>query len=199
MSALLPVVIVSGLGRCGTSLVMQMLSAGGLPCVGLYPGFEDERAGAERVDAAWLARMDGHAVKILDPQRSRPALPAHRYTLFLTRDHCQQAASQVKFCEMLLGIRTGRAGRRKLQSFLGSDEKAARIALKLAISPHREMRFEDIIRHPRQSAQRMAADLSAWWSLDAGAMTACVRRRSTDCLPGLLEAQLVAEARDAFR
>jgi hypothetical protein len=40
-----PVIVVAGLGRCGTSLVMQMLAAAGLPCVGSFPDFEDDRTG----------------------------------------------------------------------------------------------------------------------------------------------------------
>lgn len=67
--------IVSGLPRSGTSLMMQMLEAGGLPA--LTDGvriadesnprgyFEFEPVKRLRTDRAWLPQARGHAVKII--------------------------------------------------------------------------------------------------------------------------------------
>lgn len=35
-----PTIFVSGLGRCGSSMTMQMLDAAGIPCIGDYPAYE---------------------------------------------------------------------------------------------------------------------------------------------------------------
>lgn len=69
------ITIVSGLPRSGTSLMMQMLQAGGLPVLsdGLRaPDESNPRGYLEfepvkrlRADRSWLPRAEGHAVKII--------------------------------------------------------------------------------------------------------------------------------------
>lgn len=69
------VTVVSGLPRSGTSLMMQMLAAGGIPPLtdGIRAADVDNPAGyfeLERIqqlqsDSAWLAEARGHAVKIV--------------------------------------------------------------------------------------------------------------------------------------
>ena len=69
------VTVVSGLPRSGTSLMMQMLQAGGLPVLsdGLRPAdasnphgyFEFDTVKRLRSDNTWLPQARGHAVKII--------------------------------------------------------------------------------------------------------------------------------------
>lgn len=69
------VTIVSGLPRSGTSLMMQMLHAGGLPVLSdglrtadennLRGYFEYEPVKRLRTDRSWLPQARGHAVKII--------------------------------------------------------------------------------------------------------------------------------------
>ena len=69
------ITIVSGLPRSGTSLMMQMLHAGGMPVLtdGLRPAdennlrgyFEFEPVKRLRSDRSWLPQARGHAVKII--------------------------------------------------------------------------------------------------------------------------------------
>ncbi|CAN5740496.1 hypothetical protein BH20VER1_BH20VER1_15120 [soil metagenome] len=71
----LPITTVSGLPRSGTSLMMQMLAAGGVPPLtdGLRTAdesnprgyYEFERVKQLRSDQAWLEQARGHAVKII--------------------------------------------------------------------------------------------------------------------------------------
>lgn len=78
------ITVVSGLPRSGTSLMMQMLAAGGLPALhdGHRPADDDnprgyfEFAGAKnlRVDASWLPAGQGRAVKLV--AQLLPFLPA---------------------------------------------------------------------------------------------------------------------------
>ena len=72
-----PVVVVSGLPRSGTSMAMQMLSAGGLTCAtdGIRAADEDNPRGyfeVERVkqlhkedDKSWMEAHQGQAVKVI--------------------------------------------------------------------------------------------------------------------------------------
>lgn len=71
-----PIVIVSGLPRSGTSMMMKMLEAGGLPVVidGLRAADKDNPEGyyeLERVkeldkgDTAWIGEVQGKAVKVI--------------------------------------------------------------------------------------------------------------------------------------
>src|SRR6516164_9587680 len=82
------IIIVSGLPRSGTSLMMQMLDKGGIPVVtdhvrtadadnprGYY---ELERVKAIKRDASWLPELRGKAVKMISQLLYE--LPAnHRY------------------------------------------------------------------------------------------------------------------------
>ncbi len=99
-----PIVVVSGLPRSGTSLMMQMLKAGGTPAL------TDDRRGADESnprgyleldavktlpkDNAFLDDAPGHAVKVI--HALLPALPnRHRYrVLFMDRDLDEVLASQ---------------------------------------------------------------------------------------------------------
>src|SRR5262245_6238620 len=71
------ITLVSGLPRSGTSLLVQMLEAGGLPilCDNLRPADEDNPRGylefdkvrhLER-DAGWMAEAEGRALKVVSP------------------------------------------------------------------------------------------------------------------------------------
>ncbi len=100
------VVIVSGLPRSGTSMMMQMLAAGGvLPLADDHrPAdnhneqgyYEDRRAASLGKDAAWLPEARGRAVKIV--AQLLPALPAGEGlsygVLFMERDLSEVLASQ---------------------------------------------------------------------------------------------------------
>lgn len=98
------ITIVSGLPRSGTSLMMQMLAAGGMPV--LTDGqrtadphnprgyFELEAVKHTRTDHAWLAQADGKAVKVVHLLLSH--LPANREyrVIFMQRDLREAIASQ---------------------------------------------------------------------------------------------------------
>ena len=52
-----PALLVAGLGRCGTSLMMQMLAAAGLPCVGEFPAYEVPELNHRKPPLAWVIRI----------------------------------------------------------------------------------------------------------------------------------------------
>jgi hypothetical protein len=96
--------IVSGLPRCGTSMMMAMLGAGGLPLLtdevrradednprGYY---EFEAVKHTKTDAGWLAGAGGKVVKMVSALL--PDLPgSHRYrVVFMERNMAEILASQ---------------------------------------------------------------------------------------------------------
>ena len=73
-----PITIVAGMGRCGTSLVMKMLAAAGMPTPGAGPpGYEriDIRDAIGRRDYTWCPDLAGGALKILGPYLYPPPPP----------------------------------------------------------------------------------------------------------------------------
>jgi len=104
-----PIVIVSGLPRSGTSMMMKMLAAGGLPLVtdgirtaddsnpeGYFEleAVKDLDKGPARGDLRWLAGARGRGVKILSPLLTY--LPdAYNYrVIFMQRPLAEVIASQ---------------------------------------------------------------------------------------------------------
>lgn len=99
-----PIIVISGLPRSGTSLVMSMLEAAGLPLLvdAHRPADENNPRGYYELeavkrtasDAAWVERAPGHAVKVI--HALLPHLPdTQRYeVLLLERDLGEVVASQ---------------------------------------------------------------------------------------------------------
>lgn len=104
-------VVVTGLPRSGTSMMMQMLEAGGLTALsdGLRSADEDnpkgyyEYAPATRLqrDASWIPKASGKVVKIVAQLlRYLPTGPSLHYrVVFMTRDLTEVLASQYKMLE----------------------------------------------------------------------------------------------------
>lgn len=102
-----PITVVSGLPRSGTSLMMRMLEAGGIPPLTDHertadednPGgyYEFERVKQlEKGDTAWLANCTGKAVKVISMLlRTLPA-DYHYKVVFMERDLAEVLASQRK-------------------------------------------------------------------------------------------------------
>lgn len=99
-----PVVVVSGLPRSGTSLLMRMLEAGGVPVLtdgarrpdesNPHGYYELEAVKATERDPSWVAQAAGRAVKVV--HALLPHLPTHaRFeVLFVERDLEEVVASQ---------------------------------------------------------------------------------------------------------
>ncbi len=103
-----PIVVVSGLPRSGTSMIMKMLEAGGLPVLtdGLRAADEDNPKGyyevervkglAEETDKGWLAEARGKGIKVISYLlKSLP--PQFNYrVVFIRREIEEVLASQRK-------------------------------------------------------------------------------------------------------
>lgn len=105
------ITVVSGLPRSGTSMMMQMLEAGGLPVFtdaqrtpdasnprGYY---EHERVKALGRDSAWLPEADGHVVKVIAQLlRHLPSELDYR-VVFMERDLSEVLSSQTSMLSRL--------------------------------------------------------------------------------------------------
>lgn len=190
------ITIVSGFGRCGTSLVMQMLEAGGMPMTGIWPAFEaEESAGildGGSIDRAWLESVPGHAVKVLDPHRgSIPAGPDYR-VIWCHRDHQEQAKSQTKFLAVMVGIPYSRDTVRTFARSYNKDLPAAMRVLR-ACNPKGvlELNFENILAYPAATAIDIA---NFCGGMNAEAMAKAVRPRTPQCATGMaMELSLLQE------
>lgn len=177
-----PLVVVSGLPRSGTSLMMQMLVAGGLTAVsdGVRPADESNPRGYledDRVrrlpntrDRAWLRAECGKAVKIVAPLLGAipPDVPCK--VVFMERSAAEIVASQRKMLE-----RQGREGARlddaTLVRTLSAQLEAARALClgrrNLELLP---VGYAEAVADPQKTARRIAEFLGG--ALDQAAMAA---------------------------
>ena len=176
--------VVAGLPRSGTSMVMQMLVAGGMD-----PLCDDKREAddsnprgyleLERVkslgrDASWLGQQGrGKVTKIVAPLI--PALQRNpRYqVVFIHRDLDEVVASQRAMLERL-----GRKGAKHLtadqlkRQFRQQVVRARSVLQGLPSTRVLDVRHENILKHPQDAAREIAGFFRA--GLDIDAMAACV-------------------------
>ena len=179
-----PVIIVSGLARCGTSLTMQMLRAAGMRCAGEPPAFEPPETNTVlgSPDAAWLRQFE--AVKIIDPHHAEiPEIDGR--ILWLDRNPVQQAMSQLKFLRCVAGIVAPSGSAARVRKSLIADRPKAIMAFRGM--PMLFLKFEGAIRNPEAFAESIAGFLSPWYSLDTAGMASRVRarRNGSMCEPGV--------------
>jgi hypothetical protein len=184
-----PAIIVAGMGRCGTSLTMQMLDRAGVPCVGTYPAFESEHTSFNTFDPAFLAALSGKAMKIIDPKRMKiPALTNH-VVIWLDRDPKHQSASMAKMIA-LTGIEPNRAVRRGLEQSLIRDRRPNMRAL--GAVPMLVASFESLITDTARATGKIADFLNDHgWDIDADVMGHARIVRPVRCLPYMLEERLL--------
>lgn len=176
------VTVVSGLPRSGTSMLMRMLEAGGIPAVtdGRRTADDDNPRGyweleaVKRLpeDAGWVHEARGSAVKVVSALLERlPAGPRYR-VLFLERDLREVLASQKRMLERR-GEPTDRVPDEQMAALFrkhlaGVLAKAgAREGMELMTIAH-----ADVLRGPDAAAARIDEFLGG--GLDRGAMAAAV-------------------------
>lgn len=184
--------VVAGLGRCGSSLTMQMLAAGGVECVGSFPSFEDERV-KTRVLAVDIEAWRGKSVKILDPQRL--GLPGDVRVIWLERNHHEQARSICKFAGAMMGLRSSREQVRNMERGLRADRATALRVI--GSRPLLVLHFERLVTWPADEVLKLRDFVQQGGHADAfdvAAAAAAVKRRSVLCESGLeIELALMRE------
>lgn len=179
------VVVVSGLPRSGTSMMMQMLAAGGLPVMtdqvraadddNLEGYYELEAVKRTRGDAHWLEDAPGKAVKAI--YRLLEDLPAdyHYQVLFMMRPLEEVVASQ----QLMLERRSTKGANvssdqlkkiftnelQRVKSWLEAQENFDWI----------EVQYTEVLANAQQEAERICDFLVP--PLDATAMAARVNQK----------------------
>lgn len=165
-----PIIIVTGLPRSGTSMLMRMLHAGGI--VALTDNqrapdddnplgyFELEAVKTTRADASWLGQAPGKAVKVIHALL-KDLPPTHRYRIiFMHRDLDEVLASQRKMLD-----RAGKPG-----ASISSDALKRVYNTQLAAarkwidsqpgSTCLDLHYHEVIASPAANAARLADFLS---------------------------------------
>ncbi len=174
------IVIVSGLPRSGTSLMMQLIHAGGVPALvdhvrapdtdnprGYY---EFERVKKLKVDAEWLPEARGRVVKMVS-QLLYDLPPSERYrVVFMERDLDEVLDSQEKMLARLGRAAAPRAGiARAFELHLNRLHKWLAEQPNVAVL---RIRYADVVAHPAAEVERVNAFLGG--RLDAEAARAAV-------------------------
>jgi hypothetical protein len=178
-----PIVVVSGLPRSGTSMLMKMLDAGGLPIVtdGLRTADEDNPKGyfevervkklAEESDRSWLAEARGKGIKVISYLlRSLPSRFNYR-VVFVRRDLEEILASQKKMLERR--GETDETAAERMRDLLQNDLWRSWYLL-----THRpqfdalEVHYTEVLARPLEQARRISAFLGG--GLDPETMASAV-------------------------
>jgi len=165
-----PIIVVSGLPRSGTSLMMQMLEAGGMPLLvdGVRVADEDNPRGyfefeavkAMGSDASFLEDAPGRAVKIVAPLlRFLPAGFDYR-VIMMEREMSEVLDSQAKMIERSSPLAAARGG--KPNSALMSEafeSVLARVDQFVADSPNMNVlriAHRAVVEDPRAAAKSVS-------------------------------------------
>ena len=171
--------------------MMQMLHAGGLPCFGEGPSFEEDENLPYSMTEPWLRQQIGKAVKILDPHLAPCKFSnVPRCVIWLDRNHREQAKSFVKFGRIVGGLPFSRRDVGPLAKGLQRDRPLAQRSLGTDQCETLFLTFENIIRTPLLAAEAVGEFLQVD-CFDTDAAASVVRKRTVDCYKGLLEAELV--------
>ncbi len=158
------IIVVSGLPRSGTSLMMQMLDRGGIPVVtdvireadvdnprGYY---EFEQVKKIKEDASWVPSVRGKAVKMVSQLLyDLPASERYR-VIFMERDLDEVLLSQEK---MLARLNRSAAPRDEIKSAF--TKHLDRLRSWLQDQPHiavLNVRYNDLVAHPEQLATQVS-------------------------------------------
>jgi hypothetical protein len=169
------IIIVSGLPRSGTSLMMQMLTAGGIEivtdavrtadCDNPRGYLEFERVKKIKHDSSWLPETRNKAFKMVS-QLLYDLPPSERYrVIFMERNLDEVLVSQGKMLERL-----GRAAAPREQMRVAFQTHLHRLDSWLSQQPHMRVlriKYSALVEEPVLEAQRVCEFLERIMDLDA--------------------------------
>lgn len=179
------IVIVSGLPRSGTSMMMKMLEAGGLAPVtdNIRTADEDNPKGyyeLEKVkeldkDTSWVADANGKVVKVISALLQK--LPSdHSYKVVFMRRTMQEVLDSQRQMLIRRGETPDKVPDEKMAAMF--EKHLERIEAWLAEQPNFEVlyvRYNEILENPAEAARQVNEFLGN--ALDAEAMTSVVDER----------------------
>lgn len=188
--------IVTGLGRCGLSLTMQMLDAAGLPVVGTFPGYEVARG-----IITWQALRELNpdaVVKIVDPVKAcrivwSTQAPPCRVIYCRRLDKLEQGKSALAMTAAgmpgLAKLQLNDAAVKMAASYI-EDEKQIQKVIADVSARVLDLPFELLVQNPIGSAGRIA-DFLELPETAIGPMVAQARHRNAHCQHLAIERKLI--------
>jgi hypothetical protein len=174
-----------GFGRCGSTMLMTMLDAGGVPPVVGSAPVSYELPSLDSFTGLSADDLEGRAVKLLDEILRGPLPPARAWRIvWLDRDPRHQSRSQVKLLRDLIGLQLPRGAAGQLAGTYRRDRGLALDAL-AEVGPVHVATYEEALRDPARFAAELAAFLAPELRLDQAAAAAVVHRRRPYCAPDL--------------
>lgn len=195
---------VCGFGRCGTSMLMEMLAAGGIePAGNTAPRSHELLLGGEGLQdvvprLAATGDLDGHTVKLLDYALRWPIPTGPNWSfVWLDRDHVEQARSTMKLLGSLGALDPFPVDGTELQqrhhqwhladqfrSFVrsyGHDRPKALGALR-KLGPVVVLQYEQVLANPLRAIRHLRRIAP---HIDGVAAASVVHRRDGRCRPTL--------------
>lgn len=180
-------VAVCGFGRCGSTMMMKLLEAGGITPVDGSAPISYELPDSKRFPTLTAADVDGRAVKLLDAVLYGLMPRDHSIdwrVIWLDRDPHQQARSQVKLIRALTGQPVGpMAAYRFAESYRKDRHKALprfRSYGQLYVTS-----YESFLTDPHNATGLLATFLAPTFALDVAAAAAVVHDRTPDMRPDI--------------
>lgn len=181
-----PIILVSGLPRSGTSMMMQMLEAGGLHIVTdrIRKADKDNPKGYYELEkvknmqkdgTAWLDECHGKVIKMISALLYQLPHDKHFKVLFMKRDLKEVLASQKVMLQRL-----GKEGTNLSDEDLAEKFESHLTEIKQWLSGKNNfdllyVNFKDVIQKSDQSALAVAQFLNK--NLDTGAMSRVVEKK----------------------
>ena len=178
-------VIVSGLPRSGTSLMMQMLLAGGVPLQtdGQRTADADNTEGYFEWEAIKtlpknpriLDEAQGRAIKVIS--LLLPALPRqHRYKIiFMQRPVEEVAASQLKMLQRRFPAKTHASPVKMAESLRTHRDETLQLLRRSPNLNVLEVDYPELVRDPAAMVARLAAFLGERWPVTADRMASVIQ------------------------
>lgn len=164
---------VCGFGRCGSTMLMGMLAAGGCPPVDSASTLSFETDPSE----LGQRQESGRAIKLL--YFAPPPADAWRF-VWLDRDPMEQARSAMKFLTSS-GLDLAETRADQWAWTLEADRPLVLGGLR-ARGPVLVLQYERILAAPRKAAKLLR---QVWPDLDVAAAAAVVRDRDPRCMPDM--------------
>lgn len=204
------IIVVTGLARSGTTCMMRMLEAGGIP---LYydkdkplewrengvdylnyniilretDKINDLKAG----DASWLEECKGMAVKILAPTKVKiPTVYSYRF-IYMDRKLKHMVNSQRKYLMRAKNRKMPDHDRAVIEHIRELTREGIKLLGNYPGSHLIMVKFEDMLKHPRAVAMKVASFLGE--RLDIEKMAKVVWTRPAYCLNRMVEEEIYKE------
>jgi hypothetical protein len=176
------VTVVSGAPRSGTSMMMRMLEAGGIPALtdGVRAPDRDNPQGyleyepvkRTKEDPSWVARAQGRAVKMVH-LLLRDLPEGHRYRVVLMRRDLNEMVTSQRLMLERLGRDPGAlSDQRRAEIFAAQLDETERWLRSRAAFSCLAMDYNELVANPRPHVDRVVEFLGG--DLDAAAMVSVV-------------------------